>query len=379
MPDVSDIDLLQDYARAGSETAFAELVRRHINLVYSAAMRQVGNAAQAEEITQAVFIILARKAEGLRSNIVLEGWLYETTRLTSLSFLRGERRRQFREQEAYMQSTLHEGDEDAVWNDFAPLLDEAMSKLNARDRDAVILRFFKEKSVHEVAAALNVNEGAAQRRVLRAMEKLRRFFAKNGVSSTTAIIGEKISAHSVQAAPAALAKSVVALAFAKGAAASVSTTTLIKGAMKLMTWTKMKSAALVGAGMLLVAGTAVLVAKETPSQTDLTAFQGTWSGQEMGAPGTSTLVMKDSNLEFRGANPMEWYKATVQLHEDTSPKQCVVTITDCPVPQFVGKTSTSIYKIEGNTLTMCGYEPGNPNVPPGFAAHGTRTLKFTRK
>src|SRR5438270_1380937 len=106
MPDVSDTELLQEYDRQGSEEAFAELVRRHINLVYSAAFRHVGNSAQAEEISQAVFVILSRKAAGLRQNAILEAWLYETTRLTSLSFLRGERRRQFREQEAYMQSVL---------------------------------------------------------------------------------------------------------------------------------------------------------------------------------------------------------------------------------------------------------------------------------
>jgi DNA-directed RNA polymerase specialized sigma24 family protein len=102
MPDVSDMELLRDYDRQGLEEAFAELVRRHINLVYSVALRHVRVAAHAEEITQAVFVILARKAAGLRPDTILEGWLHETTRLTALSFLRGERRRQFREQEAYM-------------------------------------------------------------------------------------------------------------------------------------------------------------------------------------------------------------------------------------------------------------------------------------
>src|SRR5436190_2424332 len=125
MPDVNDMDLLRDYDRSGSEAAFAELVQRHINLVYSVALRHAGIAAQAEEITQAVFVILARKAGRLRPNTVLEGWLYETTRLTSLSFMRGERRRQFREQEAYMQSTLQEPHDDSVWNQLAPMLDKA--------------------------------------------------------------------------------------------------------------------------------------------------------------------------------------------------------------------------------------------------------------
>src|SRR5476651_1121342 len=129
MQDANDMELLRDYARNGSEAAFAELVQRHVNLVYSAALRHVGIDAHAEEITQAVFVILARKATGLRPDTILEGWLHETTRLTALSFLRGERRRQFREQEAYMQSTLPTANAAALWNQLAPMLDEAVSRL----------------------------------------------------------------------------------------------------------------------------------------------------------------------------------------------------------------------------------------------------------
>ena len=268
MPDVSDMELLRDYDRQGSEEAFAELVRRHINLVYSVAFRHVGIAAHAEEITQAVFVILARKAAGLRPDTILEGWLHETTRLTALSFLRGERRRQFREQEAYMQSTLQESAEASAWNQLAPLLDEAMSRLGKKDRDAVMLRFFKDKNVREVAAALKVTEAAAQRRVLRAVEKLRRFFTKRGVVLPAAVLTAAISANSVQAAPAVLAKTATAVAITKGAAASGSTLTLIKGALKLMAWTKAKTAIIAGMGVLLAAGTATLAVNEfTPHKT----------------------------------------------------------------------------------------------------------------
>src|ERR1700691_5221835 len=149
MPENNDIDLLQEFCLLGSEPAFASLVERHINLVYSTALRHVGNTAHAEEISQAVFIILARKAAGLRPNTILESWLYETTRLTALSFLRGERRRQFREQEAYMQSTLQETADAPAWNRLAPLLDEAMARLGKKDRDAVVLRFFKDKNLRQ--------------------------------------------------------------------------------------------------------------------------------------------------------------------------------------------------------------------------------------
>ena len=234
MHDASDIELLRDYLRQGSETAFAALVQRHVNLVYSVALRHVGIAAHAEEITQAVFIILARKSASLRPDTILEGWLHETTRLTALSFLRRERRRQFREQEAYMQSTLQETNDVLTWNQLAPLLDEAVSRLGKKDRDAVMLRFFKDKNLREVAAALNVNEAAAQRRVHRAVEKLRGFFTKRGVVLPAAVLTTAISANSVQAAPAMLAKAVTATAIAKGATASASTLTLIKGALKIM-------------------------------------------------------------------------------------------------------------------------------------------------
>ncbi len=262
MPDVSDMDLLLDYQRQGSEEAFAELVRRHVNLVYSAALRHAGIAAHAEEITQAVFVILARKAAGLRPDTILDAWLYETTRWTALSFLRGERRRQWREQEAYMQSTFQESTGDPVWHQLSPLLDEAMSRLGKKEREAVVLRFFKEKSLREVAAAMQVTEAAAQSRVHRALEKLHRYFARRGVSSTTAIIAGAISANSVQAAPVALAKAVSAVAAAKGAAASGSTLTLIKGALKLMAWTKAKTAIVSGVVVLLAAGTTTITVNE---------------------------------------------------------------------------------------------------------------------
>jgi uncharacterized protein (TIGR03435 family) len=262
MRDASDMELLRNFCRQGAEKAFAELAHRHVALVYSAAFRHVNNTAHAEEITQAVFIILARKAGQLRADTILEGWLYETTRLTALSFLRGERRRQFREQEAYMQSTLQDSTDDALWDQLAPLLDEAMSRLGQTDRDALIQRFFKNKSVRETAASLQISEAAAQRRVLRALEKLQKFFSKRGVSSTTAILAGAISAQSVQAAPVGLTKTISVVAVAKGAAASASTLTLIKGAMKVMAWTKMKTAIAVGAGLLFATGAATVTVQQ---------------------------------------------------------------------------------------------------------------------
>ena len=249
-----DLTLLREYARLNSEEAFAALVSRHINLVYSVALRQVRDSHLAEEITQAVFIILARKAGSLGPKTILSGWLCRTARYASANALTIQRRRQHREQEAYMQSILNEPAPDETWAHIAPLLDAAMEKLGQKDHDALVLRFFENKNFEEVGAALGASEDAAKMRVGRALEKLRKFFTGRGVRSTAGSIAGAISTNSVQAAPVALAKSVTAVAIAKGVAASGSTLTLIKGALKLMAWAKAKMAIGVGMGVLLAAG-----------------------------------------------------------------------------------------------------------------------------
>ena len=288
MTELNDHELLAEFARSGSEVAFATLTARHVNLVYSAALRFCGDAQHCEEITQAVFIILARKAAGLRPDIILPGWLCETTRLTALSFLRGERRRQFREQEAYMQSTLQEANETAAWHQLAPLLDEALARLGKKERDAVVLRFFKDQNLREVAAALNINEPAAQRRVHRAVEKLRQFFMKRGLAFSSGTITGAISANSVQAAPVALAKTVTVLAVAKGAAAGTATLTLVKGALKIMTWTQIKTAVVVGVGVLVVCGSTWIIPqwiKELHEARNSFQVEGTLDYTVHGKPG----------------------------------------------------------------------------------------------
>src|SRR5215471_6694971 len=108
MPDVNDMDLLREYADSQSESAFSGLVDRHINLVYSVALRYVDNSQDAQDVTQAVFIILAQKAASLRQRTNITGWLYETARITARQFLRTRARRNVREQEAYMQSALND-------------------------------------------------------------------------------------------------------------------------------------------------------------------------------------------------------------------------------------------------------------------------------
>ena len=234
---LDDMQLLEEYATRSSEGAFSTLVSRHINLVYSAALRQIGNREEAEEITQAVFLVLARKAKTLRQGTFLSGCLYQTARLTASNALRREIRRQHRDQQAYMQSTLNQPEPDH-WAQVGPLLEQAMSGLSEADRNAILLRYFENKPLKEVGAALGATDDAAKMRISRALEKLRAFFHKRGVTLSAAALGAAISAHSIQAAPAGLSTAVIAAA-CQGSALTASTLTLAKGTLKLMAWTKL--------------------------------------------------------------------------------------------------------------------------------------------
>ncbi len=282
-----DLNLLREFARNDSEEAFATLVSRHVNLVYSVALRQVRDTHLAGEITQAVFIILARKADSLGDRTILPGWLCRTARYASANALTIQRRRQHREQEAYMQSTLNETEpmHEETWNQIAPLLDGAMEQLGQKDHDALVLRFFENKTFAEVGATLGASEDAAKMRVNRALEKLRKFFTKRGVSSTTAIIAGTISANSVQAAPIGLAKTISAVAISKSAAVSTSTLTLIKGALKIMAWTKIKTAVVVGAGLLLAVASGTEIYKLQQSEIGVSYFpRDSWASSGFATP-----------------------------------------------------------------------------------------------
>ena len=285
MPELNDHELLAEFARSESEPAFATLTARHVNLVYSAARRFSGNPHHAEEITQAVFIILARKAGKLSPRIVLSGWLYQTARLTAANFVKGEIRRQQREQEAYMQSTLNETDT-MTWEQIAPLLDEAMGHLGETDRNAVVLRFFENRTAAEVAAALKLTEAAAHKRVNRALEKLRKIFTKRGVTLSATLIAGAVAANSVQAAPAGLAMTVTAAA-ANGASISATITTLVKGTMKTMTWLKLKFAVGMGVAALLAGGVATVAVSQTGGDDKLTSTEIFKRAQETYAALTS--------------------------------------------------------------------------------------------
>jgi RNA polymerase sigma factor (sigma-70 family) len=266
-----DAALLEQFARNDSEEAFTEIVRRHIGLVHSVALRQTQNAQHAEEITQAVFIILARKAPSLGRKTILSGWLYHTARLTAANFQRSEFRRARREQEVFMQSLSQNEEIASAWQELGPLLEDAMGNLRNTDRDAIVLRFFENKSLREVGTAMGLEERAAQKRVARGLEKLRTFFSKRGIILSGGVLAATISAHSLQAAPIGLAAGIATTSI-NGTATATSTLILVKGALKIMAWTKAKMTIVTAVVLLAAAGTTTVVIKEINAG----AYPGDW-------------------------------------------------------------------------------------------------------
>jgi uncharacterized protein (TIGR03435 family) len=267
-----DMQLVREFATRQSEPAFAELVQRHVNLVYSAARRRVQDDHLAEEIAQAVFIILARKAGSLGPKTVLTGWLYRTTQYAAADALKQRRRQRQREHAAYMESNRNAPENDPAWQQLAPLLETAMDTLSETDRNAVLLRFFEDKSLAEVGVALGLSEDSARVRVTRALEKLRTRLRKHGLTLTTTVIASAVATNSVQAAPVGMAVKLSVVA-AKGTAVAVTTTTIVKGALNLMAWAKAKITIIVGIAVLVLSGTVWSVIDAYLQDNDLNDFE----------------------------------------------------------------------------------------------------------
>jgi RNA polymerase sigma factor (sigma-70 family) len=202
---LSDQQLLGEYAEGQSEAAFAELARRHVDLVYSAAMRMLCDAHLAEDVTQAVFLALARNARQLTARPILSGWLHRTALNLAVKAVRSEVRRRAREQKAAAMNQLLATEPDTTWEHIAPHLDAALGELSEPDRDALLLRYFERQSAREMAQTLGTSEEAAQKRVSRAVERLRECFAKRGVTVGASSLVGLVSAQAVQAAPVGLA------------------------------------------------------------------------------------------------------------------------------------------------------------------------------
>ncbi len=248
----TDLQLLARYVQEHAEDAFSEIVRRHLNLVFSAALRQVRSPQFAEEVAQSVFIDLARQACRLAPDTILSAWLYQVTRRTAIDVVRRESRRQRREQVAGELTAMNATSTD--WSHIEPLLDEAMHALDDTDRAAVLLRYFENKSFLQVGQTLGTTEDAARKRVSRAVDRMREFLTQRGVAVGATGLAAVVSANAVQAAPAGLAATISAAATLAGTA--VATTTATATITKAIAMTALQKAlitaticAVVGAGI----------------------------------------------------------------------------------------------------------------------------------
>ncbi|MDR3458037.1 MAG: sigma-70 family RNA polymerase sigma factor [Verrucomicrobiae bacterium] len=252
MQSESDAQLLRAYVEHGTEAAFTELVHRYTNLVYSAALRQVGSPAAAGEVAQGVFLGLAHGAQSLLPRLTAEaslaGWLCRSARNLSLNHRRDEFRRLTRERQA-MEQLISIPDDAPEWEHLRPVLDEAMAELDETDYDALVLRFFQQRDYRAVGSALGISDDTAQKRVTRALEKLRDLLSQRGIRATAAALSVVIAANAVQAAPAGLAAT-IATATLTGTAVTASTIIAATKTIAMTTFQK----ALVAATVTLLAG-----------------------------------------------------------------------------------------------------------------------------
>lgn len=251
---IEDAELLRRYAADRSEAAFAELVSRHLGLVYSVALRQVrGDGHLAEDVTQRVFAALACKAGALAGHPVLSGWLYRTAHFTATDVLRSELRRRVREQEAQtMQEMFNANPEPAMDPErLRPMLDEVMGELGDRDRDALMLRFFEGRPFAEVGRRLQMTEDAARMRVERALDKMHRLLARRGLTSTALTLGTALAGQAAVPTSAGLAASVTGAALAGAGAGG--------GAAAMATFMSMGKLQLGLVGAMMIAGAGGLV------------------------------------------------------------------------------------------------------------------------
>ncbi len=260
MQESSDIQLLREYAEERREGAFRDLVARHTDFVYSAALRQVNSPDLACDVAQSVFTDLARKAQSVAEKTPagnsLAGWLHRSTRYAALNHLRDTRRREANERLA-MEQLIINSESAPDWDLIRPVLDEALDSLDDEDRTALLLRYFENKSLREIGEALGTSDDTAQKRVSRATERLREFFSKRKVTVGASGLAVLLSANSVQAAPAGLAATISTAALAGTAITTLTAATATKTiAMTLLQKT------IVTASLAIVAGVAIYQAHQ---------------------------------------------------------------------------------------------------------------------
>ncbi|MCX6927407.1 MAG: sigma-70 family RNA polymerase sigma factor, partial [Verrucomicrobia bacterium] len=259
---MGDWQLLQAYAKNRSEEAFAELVKLHLDWVFSVALRHVGDRQQAEDVVQSVFVLLARKARDLGPGTSMGGWLFRTTRLVAGHARRAELRRKSREETACTMSpdTTSPGTDEILWQQLAPHLDQAVAALSDADRSVILLRFYERMPLGKVGERMGVSEEAARKRVNRALEKLREFLDRRGVKLGGVALATILAEKTVHTASAALADAVVKISLAAASAsASVMLPELARETLNAWRWAKLKLVAGLATGSLALIATLVLL------------------------------------------------------------------------------------------------------------------------
>lgn len=337
-----DAELLLRYARENSEPAFAELVRRHLGLVYHAALRQVGGDAHlAQDVAQTVFTDLARKATALAARPALVGWLYTSTRFAASQVVRSERRRRIREQASHtMTESLSEPAPTADWERMRPVIDDALHALNARDREAVLLRFFEGRAFAEVGAAISASEDAARVRVDRALEKMRVELARRGVTSTTAALALILAGQTAAAAPSGLAAAVTGAALA-GAAGG--------GLVSVLTFMSMNKITIGLAASLVAAGATGLVVQARTNaelRAELQQLQGESRQMADLQAGNAQLARRNAEVDAMRADD----EVLLQLSDEAAALQARMRVAERRIAQA--------------SANKAGYEPRALDRPP---------------
>lgn len=317
---IDDIKLLRRYATEGDQNAFSEVVRRNLPFVYSAALRRLGrDAHHAQDVAQVVFCALARNAKRIARYPALGGWLYTATRNAVIDAIRAEKRRRTREEEAcHMQQMEAEPDAPADWSQLRPVLDLAMDRLGAPDREAVLLRFFQGRSFAEIGTAVGLSEDAARKRVDRALARLRDLLQRHGIASTATALGALLANQAVSAAPATLLADVTRAALATG-------TTTTTGVFTFLTMTKLQA----GVAAAVIAGSvgglivqqrtiASLRAEVAAAEARFIGSAGanTRAGKPIGAATTQQSRLRD--VVTAGADPATQPPARGELLAETN-------------------------------------------------------------
>jgi RNA polymerase sigma factor (sigma-70 family) len=260
---MTDLDLLHQYASSRSEAAFSELVARYTNLVYSICVRSLSDRHLAEEATQAVFLILAKKADTLAGEVILSGWFFRTARLVCANAYRLRQRRQKYESEAGKMYDQHQSaPEYSEWEELSPVLDKALSDLGEEDRNAILLRYFENKNYAEIGAQLNLSEDAVRKRTTRALDKLKKVLSRKGVSLSIASLASLLPTWSAQAAPAGLTEEIVGVATISGSGAlkTAAGEILAETVLNQMRWGSIKLISSIFA-VLLISGAFIVGAR----------------------------------------------------------------------------------------------------------------------